>query len=165
MGHTGVSLLSKQRNENKRHAFWRLFNKLLLTSVLVGIAAIVGGIIVLPLVMNWTLGAKYGNFWLIFTLLLASCLTGAQRIAGRATQACGNYFAYTMFDVIMFLVSTAASLVLVKQFGIVGAGAAISIAFAVGLSVTLFHTYRLLWPEEAESESPLSEGSTARMAP
>lgn len=160
IGHTGVGVLAKQRSEGNRASFWRLFNKLLVTSVLVGIAAIIGGMIVIPLLMGWLLGPEYGDYGLIFTLLLASGLTGAQRIAGRATQACGQYFAYTMFDVIIFLTSAITSVTLVKQYGSVGAGIAISLAFAVGLSATLFHTYKMLWPlDENETIPALAENN------
>jgi len=158
IGHTGVGVLAKQRSEGNRDLFWSLFKKLLITSVLVGLGAIVGGMIVIPLLAGWLLGPEYANYPLIFTLLLASGLIGAQRIAGRATQACGQYFAYTMFDVIIFLTSALTSVSLVKHYGSVGAGIAISLAFAIGLFATLFHTFKILWPlVENETITPVAE--------
>ena len=152
IGHTGVSLLSKQQSQNNRVAFWRLFNRLLGSSIVVGLLAVLGGTFVIPFVMNKCLGPEYGDYWLMFSLLLASCLAGAQRIAGRATQACSRYFAYTMFDVVIFTVSIIASIVLVQNYGAFGGGIALSIAFGFGLVVTLVHTYWFLWPMEKETE-------------
>ena len=162
IGHTGVPVLSKQRSQNNRKGFWRLFNRLLGSSIAVGLLSVLGGTLVIPYVMNICLGPDYGDYWLMFSLLLASCLAGAQRIAGRATQACSRYFAYTMFDVVIFIVSIVASILLVRSYGAFGGGIALSVAFGVGLVVTLVHTYRFLWPLEKESEINSSTEISAR---
>lgn len=147
MGHAGVGLLSKHYSSGNRKQFWNLLNKMLLSSVSVGMVAVIGGTLVCPWLMRSLLGPEYGDPWLMFGLLLASSLTGAQRIAGRATQACGAYLAYTVFDVIIFLTATAASIVLVQTGGVVGGAMALAISFAVGLAATLIHVYYFLWPE------------------
>lgn len=167
IGHTGVSVLSKQRSENNRAAFWRLFNKLLTSSAVVGVMAVIGGTFVIPFVMERFLGSDFGDYWLMFSLLLASSVAGMQRIAGRATQACSQYFAYTMFDVVIVIASVVSSIVLVKQYGPFGGGMALAIAFGLGLVVTLIHTYRFLWPMESDNvvESPkggLSEAGSSQ---
>jgi Na+-driven multidrug efflux pump len=75
---------------------------------------------------------------------LASCFAGVQRTAGRATQACGSYFTYTLFDIVIFLTTSISALLFVKQYGVVGAATSVSIGFAVGLFITLVHTYSFL---------------------
>lgn len=167
IGHTGVSVLSKQRSENNRAAFWRLFNKLLTSSAVVGVMAVIGGTFVIPFVMERFLGSDFGDYWLMFSLLLASSVAGMQRIAGRATQACSQYFAYTMFDVVIVIASVVSSIVLVKQYGPFGGGMALAIAFGLGLVVTLIHTYRFLWSMGSDDvvESPkggLSEAGSSQ---
>ena len=161
IGHTGVSVLAKLREEEKREQFWRLFSRMLVTSFGVGSLAVVGGTLILPWLLGLVFGAQFNQPILLMTLLVASCLTGSQRIAGRATQACGSYLAYTVFDVIIFLSSAIASWVLIAQFELVGAGIALTVAFAVGLVVTLIHTRFLLWPANVRDASSRKKGSTA----
>ncbi len=150
MGHAGVGVLSKHYSSNNRKQFWRLFNRMLGSCIAVSLASVVGGTLVIPFLASAILGPEYGNPWLILGLLLASALTGMQRIAGRATQACGQYLAYTLFDVLIFSVSSVTSFHLVQNFGEVGGAFALVISFAVGLMATLFHAYRLLWPQSSE---------------
>ena len=90
-----------------------MFNKLLTSSAVVGVMAVIGGTFVIPFVMERFLGSDFGDYWLMFSLLLASSVAGMQRIAGRATQACSQYFAYTMFDVVIVIASVVSSIVLV----------------------------------------------------
>ena len=117
--------------------------------------------------MERFLGSDFGDYWLMFSLLLASSVAGMQRIAGRATQACSQYFAYTMFDVVIVIASVVSSIVLVKQYGPFGGGMALAIAFGLGLVVTLIHTYRFLWSMGSDDvvESPkggLSEAGSSQ---
>ena len=148
VGHTGVSVLAKLRLENSRDQFWRLFNRMLGTSLAVGAVAVIGGTLVLPKVFGYFLGPSYDQPWLMALLLVASCLTGAQRTAGRATQACNRYFAYTLFDVVIFSVSLIASLLLVEHYKLYGAAISLVLAFATGLLITLGHTRFGLWPRD-----------------
>lgn len=157
MGHTGVSLLSKHFNENKPKAFWRLFNRLLLGSSALGALSILLGTILIPILLGSFLGPSYDNRLLVFILLLASALTGIQRIAGRATQASGQYLNYTLFDVVIFVVSAVCSFLLIEPYGAEGGAAAIAIAFLVGSAVTLIHTYFFLWPTKSKASAEVPE--------
>ena len=145
VGHTGVSILSEAFRDGESERFWRLFNKMLLSSISVGILAIVTGTIVIPPVISYFLSESYNRPLLVFLLLMASCLAGAQRTAGRATQACGSYVWYTIFDVIIFAGSLTTALLIVKTHGLVGGALAVVVGFGLGLAVTLLHTYGLLW--------------------
>lgn len=146
VGHTGVSVLANHREENSRKQFWRLLNRMVATSLIVGGIAVIGGTLVLPKLLGYFFGTSYDQMWLIGILLVASSLTGAQRTAGRATQACNQYFAYASFDVIIFSTSLLASWLLVSQYGLIGAAASLAIAFGIGLVATMLHTKFLLWP-------------------
>jgi len=157
MGHTGVPMLSRHFSENKPKAFWRLHSRLLISSFGLGVISIVAGTVVIPVVLGWYLGASFANHTLVLLLLLASAFTGVQRIAGRATQACGQYLSYTLFDVLIFFVSATASVVLVKSFGPEGGAAALALAFLIGTAATLIHTYWFLWPSVDEGEAGMSE--------
>ena len=152
VGNAGVSVLSNHRQTRDRVRFWRLFNRMLLSSVIVGAIAVVGGTLVIPPVIGYFLGAEYNQTYLVFVLLIASCLTGALRTTGRATQAFGSYFTYTMFDVVVFLTSATCSLLLVGPYGMVGGAWALVAAFGIGAVVALFHTYNFLWPDETPDE-------------
>ena len=153
VGHTGVSVLAKLRQDNSRPQFWRLFNRMMGTSVAVGAIAVIGGTLVLPKVLGYLLGANYDQPWLLATLLIASCLTGAQRTAGRATQSCNQFFAYASFDVIIFSTSFIASWFLVANYKLHGAATSLALAFGIGLAVTLAHTWFLLWPDSNKLSS------------
>ena len=144
VGHAGVSVLSSLFRKEDKTPFWRLLNKMILASFVVGVIAIIGGTIVVPPVMTRLLGPNYNETLLFFLLLLASCFAGVQRTAGRATQACGSYFTYTLFDIVIFLTTSISALLFVKQYGVVGAATSVSIGFAVGLFITLVHTYSFL---------------------
>ena len=150
VGHAGVSVLSKHRMDNNRKQFWRLFNRMLASSAIAGVIAVAAGSIVIPRVIGYFLGPQYNNFYLVLGLLAASCLAGGLRTAGRATQATGEYFAYLMFDVVVFAVSAIASIIFVQIFGLNGGAIALVLAFGSALVVALVHTYRFLWPEENE---------------
>lgn len=144
VGHTGVSILSDSYRNNQPERFWGLFNKMLISSITIGAAVVLIGTL-MPFLFGSMVPAQYNRPTVIFFLLLASCLAGAQRTAGRATQACGKYMWYTLFDVIIFTVSLAASLALINSYGLVGAAITLVAAFGGGLIATLLHTYSLLW--------------------
>ena len=153
VGHTGVSVLAKLRQDNSRSQYWRLFNRMMGTSVVVGAIAIIGGTLVLPKLLGYFLGANYDLPWLLATLLVASCLTGTQRTAGRATQSCNQFFAYASFDVIIFSTSFIASWLLVPNYKLQGAATSLVLAFGIGLVVTLIHTWYMLWPDSNKLNS------------
>ena len=161
VGHTGVSVLTKHREDNSRQQFWRLLNRMVGTSLLVGGIAVVGGTLVLPKLLGYFYDSSYDQPWLMGILLIASCLTGAQRTAGRATQASNQYFAYTAFDVIIFLTSVVSAWFLVSQFESHGAATALALAFAAGLVVTMLHTRYLLWPRDGASGGIMTTNNTA----
>lgn len=144
VGHAGVSVLSSLFRKQDSRPFWRLLNRMLLASLAVGVIAVIGGTLVVPPLMTSLLGPSYDQTLLFFLLLLASCFAGVQRTAGRATQACGSYFTYTIFDIVIFSTTATASLLLVKEHGVTGAAVALTIGFAAGLLVTLVHTYGFL---------------------
>ena len=150
VGHAGVPVLAKHRVNNNRKQFWRLMNRMLATSGVVGLLAVIGGTLVIPPVMGYFLGPQYNNVYLVMCLIIASALTGVLRTAGRATQACGSYFTYTMFDVVVFVTSAVASIILVKHYQLTGGAIALICSFACGMIVAVVHTYFYLWPTEEQ---------------
>ncbi|QEG22327.1 lipopolysaccharide biosynthesis protein [Mariniblastus fucicola] len=144
VGHAGVSVLSSLFQQDNNQPFWRLLHRMLLASVGVGVVAIIGGSLVMPELLGWLLRPQLNETLLLFLLLVASGLAGIQRTAGRATQACGSYFVYTMFDVVIFATSAISSLLLVKHYGVFGAATSLILAFAAGLLVTLIYIYGVL---------------------
>ncbi len=153
VGHTGVSILSESFRDQKPDRFWRLLNRMLFSSMAVGVLATIVGTLVIPTTLGFILGPEYNQPLLVFLLLLGSTLAGTQRTAGRATQACGNYFWYTAFDIIICLGSLTTSLLLVKSLGLSGGALGIVIGFTLGLTVTLIHTYGLLWRHQPSGTS------------
>ena len=151
VGHAGVPVLSSLYQKQDNRPFWRLLNRMLLTSLVVGLLAIIGGTLVVPLVMTQLLGPSFNETLLFFLLLVGASLAAVQRTAGRATQACGSYFTYTLFDIVIFSTTVIAALLLVKEHGVVGAAISIVIGFAVGLLVTLIHTYSFLPQEQKQN--------------
>lgn len=147
VGHTGVAPLAELKANGERERFWKLLSKMSLTSLLVGILAAIGGTLVIPKTFAFLLGAEYDQPLLVMLLLIASCLTGTQRTISRATQATGNYLAYMIFDVLIFLGSLSMSNLLIAPLGLVGAAGALVVAFGIGLLATLIHTHYLLWPK------------------
>lgn len=124
-----------------------------LTSLVVGILAAIGGTLVIPKMFAFLLGAEYDQPLLVLLLLIASCLTGTQRTISRATQATGNYLAYMIFDVLIFLGSLSMSNLLIAPLGLRGAAGALVVAFGIGLLATLIHTRYLLWPKNQNIDS------------
>lgn len=153
VGHTGVSVLSESFRDKQPARFWRLLNRMLLSSLAVGTLATIGGTLVLPPVLGAILGQEYNAPMVVFVLLLGSTLAGTQRTAGRATQACGSYLWYTAFDVVICLGSLTTSLLFVKSMGLTGGAAAIAVGFSLGLIVTLIHTYGMLWRNQPKKAS------------
>ena len=145
LGHTGVSVLADRFKRNDQRAFWRLFHGMVWTSLAVGLIATVGGTIVLPPMLGWALGPEYHHVLLTMLLLVASTMAGVQRTAGRATQACGSYFAYTMLDVVIFSATAAGSLLLIQSMGMIGGAISLIVGFAFGLVATLAHARFRLW--------------------
>ncbi len=162
VGHTGVGMLSERFRNRQRASFWRLYHRMFASSVVLGVLAIVFGTLAIPPFMNYIGKPQYANVMLIMLLLIASCLAGAQRTVGRATQACGRYFWYMAFDFVICATSIATALYLVtsattEEQGLVGGAIAITLGFAAGLVVTLIHTYTILWKSEPETNSGNSE--------
>ncbi len=153
VGHVGVPVLSQHFQNGRRDQFWRLVNRMVLYSLAVGTTALIGGTFVIPFILGKTFAPEFNQPILMSLLLLASCLAGAQRTLGRATQACGAYFWYTTFDVVMFVVSAIFAVLLVPEFKLIGAGAALAIAFTAGLLITIVHTYYFLWKTELPSST------------
>ena len=168
VGHTGVGMLSERYRNRQRPSFWRLFHRMFASSVVLGILAIIFGSLLIPPIMEHVfhdpgstpsvafLNSHYSNLWLIMFLLIASCLAGAQRTVGRATQACGQYFWYMAFDFVICITSILTAFYLVTnagtaEQGLVGGAIAIAAGFAAGLVVTLIHTYTLLWKDGSEA--------------
>lgn len=152
VGHTGVSVLAERRKRGDSTGFWRLFNRMIATSAGLGVLAIVGGGSVLPWLLPMALGEAYlDQFWLILTLLAASCLAGMQRMAGRGIQASGSYFIYTAMDCLLFVGTTIAALTLVPKMGSVGGALALVIGFIVSIVATFIYVYWRLWPKGSES--------------
>ena len=152
VGHTGVGMLSARFRSRQRSSFWRLYHRMFASSIVLGILAIIFGTLAIPPAMNYLGKPQYANVTLILFLLIASCLAGAQRTVGRATQACGRYYWYMAFDFVICVTSIATALWLVRsattaEEGLVGGAIAIAAGFAAGLVVTLIHTYTLLWKE------------------
>ena len=155
VGHTGVGMLSARFRSRQRSSFWRLYHRMFASSIVLGVLAIIFGTLAIPPVMNYLGKPQYANVTLILFLLIASCLAGAQRTVGRATQACGQYYWYMAFDFVICLTSIATALWLVRsatttEEGLVGGAIAIAAGFAAGLVVTLIHTYTLLWKDDSE---------------
>jgi len=156
VGHTGVGMLSERFRNRQRAYFWRLYHRMFASSIMLGILAIVFGTLAIPSVMNYLGKPQYANVMLVLFLLIASCLAGAQRTAGRATQACGQYYWYMAFDFVICATSILTALYLVTsattaEEGLVGGAIAIAAGFAAGLVVTLIHTYTLLWKDSSEA--------------
>jgi len=144
VGHAGVPVLSSLYQKQDDKPFWRLLNRMLLTSLGVGLLAVIGGTLVVPTIMTQFLGPSYNETLLFFLLLVGASFAAIQRTAGRATQACGSYLTYTLFDIVIFSTTVIAALLLVKEHGVIGAAISIVIGFAIGLLVTLIHTYNFL---------------------
>lgn len=159
VGHTGVAPLSELKQKGDRPAFWRLLGKMAGSSLLIGILAAVAGTLIIPTTFAWLVSPEYNRPWVVFTLLVASCLTGSQRILSKATQACGSFYSYLLFDVIIFMGSFIASILLIERMGLPGAALALVIAFGLGLLATLFHTRYLLWPNDADGNRTLETAS------
>lgn len=153
VGHTGVAPLSELKQKGDRTAFWRLLYKMVASSLLIGVLAVAAGTLIIPPAFGWLVGPEYNRTWVVLTLLVASCITGTQRILSKATQACGSYYAYLFFDVIIFIGSFTTSYLLVERMGLTGAALALVVAFTLGLVATLFHTRFLLWPADANTNS------------
>ena len=151
VGHAGVPVLSSLYEKKDNRPFWRLLNRMLLTSLVVGLLAIIGGTLVVPSVMTQFLGPSYNETLLFFLLLVGASLAAIQRTAGRATQACGSYFIYTLFDIVIFSTTVIAAVLLVKEYGVIGAALSVVIGFAAGLLVTLIHTYSFLSQEHDQN--------------
>lgn len=145
VGHTGVGMLAARFQSGDRVGYWRLFNKMLASSIVVGILAIVVGTIVFPPVLGYFLGPTHNDAMLIMCLLIASCLVGAQRTAGRATQASGSYLWYMTFDIVNFVTSVICSYFLIEKYGLIGGACVLIATFGAGLLVTLLHTYGISW--------------------
>ena len=152
VGHAGVSVLASHRQANNRKQFWHLLNRMLVSTGVAAVLAVIGGTLVLPPLLGFVLGPEYNNMPLILILLIASCVTGTFRIAGRATQACGRYMAYTSFDIVAFVVATGFAIILVPltESGLQGAAWSLVASALAGCTVCLWHTRYRLWPCEKE---------------
>ena len=87
IGHAGVSRLAKYKFDDAREKFWRLLNKLVVSTVLIGVFVVFFGTLILPWVLGHLLGPTYSSTSVILALLVSSALAGLFRIIGRAVQA------------------------------------------------------------------------------
>ena len=157
MGHAGVSMLSKYRHDNMRQKFWKLLNQLIMYTFFIGIAVVILGSLILPVLLERLLGEQYAHVSLVFALLLSSALAGLLRITGRASQACGKFKAYTWLDVLLLVVSIVSCWFFVQSYGLLGAAIALCISFSVTLVATFIYTYVFLWSSTCDVKSKLAE--------
>lgn len=139
-----IGPLARMADRGDARAFMRLLWKLVGFGLAVSAVAVLGALVVGAPVIRLVIGPDYVNQPVLVTLMVSASLITIQRCLGRGLQAGHVYKGVLVVDVVTLVATVAAAVVLIPEFGLVGAAATLGVGFAAGCVVSWVLLMRLV---------------------
>jgi O-antigen/teichoic acid export membrane protein len=137
LGNAVVPRLAVHIGDSNRKAFTSLMKRLFAIGAALGLASVVGVVLVGEHLLTFIFGPAYADVRVFLVLTVAASITTIHWTLGFALQSARRFVAYLVIDLLTAFFVTTGTLVLVPHFGIMGAALGLALGLTAGAGASM----------------------------